>query len=208
MDIGKLQTIGFIVGIIIILFAILHAKKTGKQAEARKQQQQQAIDDYNNAKNIVETELKKVDDFISYLKKSELPFFTDEELMIERIQSMVYEAQQALAEGTPYDYNENINFMHDSLNNVYSKATQRENEYYHKAYEAKFEREKEEREKEKAKQMAQDASFFSGCQDVAAVKKRYRDLCKVYHPDMGNGDPVTFGFIQTEYEKLLKSFGS
>ena len=55
---------------------------------------------------------------------------------------------------------------------------------------------------------AQDAAvvkgemFFCGVDSVESLKKRYKDLIKIYHPDNQNGDKRTLQEINTEYEKL------
>jgi hypothetical protein len=48
--------------------------------------------------------------------------------------------------------------------------------------------------------------FFAGCDTKESLSKRYRDLCKVYHPDMGNGSPEIFNKIQNEYDALKTQF--
>lgn len=50
------------------------------------------------------------------------------------------------------------------------------------------------------------SNYFNGCTTQEALTKRYRDLCKVYHPDMGNGSAEEFTKIQNEYESLKKKF--
>lgn len=50
------------------------------------------------------------------------------------------------------------------------------------------------------------AVFFADCKDQAGVKRRYRDLCRVYHPDNGNGSPEVFNRITEEYERLLTQY--
>lgn len=50
-------------------------------------------------------------------------------------------------------------------------------------------------------------AFFADCKDQASVKRRYRDLCRVYHPDNGNGSPEVFNRITEEYEKLMTQYG-
>ena len=47
-------------------------------------------------------------------------------------------------------------------------------------------------------------SYFDGCTTREQVQKRYRDLCKVYHPDMGNGSAEVFAQINREYEQLKR----
>lgn len=49
-------------------------------------------------------------------------------------------------------------------------------------------------------------SFFQGCNSEASIKKRYKDLSKVYHPDSGNGSGEVFARINSEYEILMKQF--
>ena len=45
--------------------------------------------------------------------------------------------------------------------------------------------------------------FFKGVTDEKGLKKRYKDLIKVFHPDNFNGDNVTLQNINREYETLL-----
>ncbi len=44
--------------------------------------------------------------------------------------------------------------------------------------------------------------FFSGIDSEDSLKKRYKDLIKIYHPDNLYGDKQTLQEINTEYEKL------
>lgn len=53
-------------------------------------------------------------------------------------------------------------------------------------------------------QATSTASFFSGCTSMEKLEKRYKALCKVYHPDSGNGDEETFKCMCGEYEKMKK----
>lgn len=46
--------------------------------------------------------------------------------------------------------------------------------------------------------------FFNGCTTEEEIKKRYRDLTKVFHPDSGNGDQETFLNIKKDYDELMK----
>ena len=47
--------------------------------------------------------------------------------------------------------------------------------------------------------------FFSGVSDKKALKKRYKDLIKIYHPDGESGDTATVAEINREYEDLKGS---
>lgn len=44
--------------------------------------------------------------------------------------------------------------------------------------------------------------FFSGVGNKQSLKKRYKDLVKIYHPDNLNGDTDTIQEINSEYNKL------
>ena len=49
-------------------------------------------------------------------------------------------------------------------------------------------------------------TFFLGVSSLSGLKKRYRDLMKIYHPDNENGHEGTVRFINTEYEQLKTRF--
>lgn len=44
--------------------------------------------------------------------------------------------------------------------------------------------------------------FFSGCNNSEKLEKRYKSLCKAYHPDSEGGDTETFQKMQEEYDTL------
>ena len=50
--------------------------------------------------------------------------------------------------------------------------------------------------------VVQGELFFSGVSDKKALKKRYKDLIKIYHPDGDAGDTATVAEINREYEDL------
>lgn len=71
------------------------------------------------------------------------------------------------------------------------------------------------REKDELKRLRQTASsdlntkssmFFVGVSNLAGLRKRYRDLMKIYHPDNECGDENTVLYINREYEKLKTRF--
>lgn len=78
----------------------------------------------------------------------------------------------------------------------------------------KFEREKEEFYKRMEAGQGRYSSFadetgsvfFKGVTNILSLKKRYRDLCKIFHPDNIAGDKNMFNVITEEYEKLLERF--
>lgn len=46
--------------------------------------------------------------------------------------------------------------------------------------------------------------FFGGCDTPEKLEKRYKALCRTYHPDNEFGDEETFKRMQTEYEEKKK----
>lgn len=48
--------------------------------------------------------------------------------------------------------------------------------------------------------------FFVGVEDKQALKKRYKDLLKIYHPDNVSGDVGTIQEINREYDKLQEKY--
>lgn len=48
--------------------------------------------------------------------------------------------------------------------------------------------------------------FFRGVKNQSGLKKRYKDLIKIFHPDNAGGDDETVGQINKEYEQLKQYF--
>lgn len=48
--------------------------------------------------------------------------------------------------------------------------------------------------------------FFKGVEDTAFLKKRYKALLKIYHPDNMHGDKELLQAINTEYERLSRFY--
>ena len=49
--------------------------------------------------------------------------------------------------------------------------------------------------------------FFRGVGNKKSLKKRYKDLIKIYHPDNVDGDNSTVLAITQEYENLSQMYG-
>ena len=47
--------------------------------------------------------------------------------------------------------------------------------------------------------------FFAGVSNQKALKKRYKELIKIYHPDGAAGDTATVAEINREYDNLKES---
>lgn len=55
---------------------------------------------------------------------------------------------------------------------------------------------------EKQTNVVRGEMFFIGVENRASLKKRYKDLLKIYHPDNAAGDTSTIQEINNEYHKL------
>lgn len=68
-----------------------------------------------------------------------------------------------------------------------------------------FEREKGEFRSRERELSDERGVFFAGVGNQLALKKRYKDLLKIYHPDNLAGDKEMMQQISREYERLKKS---
>lgn len=50
--------------------------------------------------------------------------------------------------------------------------------------------------------------FYKGVDDISSLKKRYKELLKIYHPDNTNGDNSILQEIINEYDKLLAYYSN
>lgn len=48
--------------------------------------------------------------------------------------------------------------------------------------------------------------FFGGVTGYSSLKKRYKELMKIFHPDNKNGDSFTVACINKEYELLKEKY--
>lgn len=98
------------------------------------------------------------------------------------------------------DYDDEEEYEEDD--EAYEEEYEEDDEAYEEYQGQQTGRERQERKRTEAA----SSGFFSGCKDAASIKRRYRDLCKVYHPDNGNGSSEVFQKITEEYNSLIKEF--
>ena len=65
---------------------------------------------------------------------------------------------------------------------------------------------KEQESKESAAKTVRGEMFFVGVEDKQALRKRYTDLVKIYHPDNLCGDVGTIQEINREYDRLQAQY--
>ena len=61
---------------------------------------------------------------------------------------------------------------------------------------------KEQEARERTAKIVRGDMFFVGVEDKQALRKRYTDLVKIYHPDNRSGDVGTIQEINREYDRL------
>lgn len=65
---------------------------------------------------------------------------------------------------------------------------------------------KKEYQKQTASKLVHGEMFFSGVDSELGMKKRYKDLIKIFHPDNRDGDTNALQVINREYDELKKQF--
>lgn len=74
-------------------------------------------------------------------------------------------------------------------------------------FRAEIKKQKEKRiEMEHLPKGARGPGFFCGATSATSLKKRYKELMKIYHPDNKNGDAFTVACINKEYEILQENY--
>jgi DNA repair exonuclease SbcCD ATPase subunit len=79
---------------------------------------------------------------------------------------------------------------------------ERQREFYHRVKE--FEQAYHRTQEPAQHNVVKGELFFSGVGNRTSLKKRYKDLIKIYHPDNLDGDENTIQEINREYDQLSK----
>lgn len=128
--------------------------------------------------------------YITCVCKNDIELFsfeTDWRLYLENI-----EKQQTSITSFNNWFEENQRYIYSNYNKEFAKE-------YHKNKQSKANNEKEEFVSNSSKL----SEWFKGVSDSEGLKKRYRDLLKIYHPDNNAGDTFITQQIQDEYNRLL-----
>lgn len=80
------------------------------------------------------------------------------------------------------------------------EAFERKQEFFNRVI--AFEKKEEQRQQARDDNIIHGELFFSGVTTEKALKKRYKDLIKIYHPDSESGDNETVQEINREYDNL------
>ena len=85
--------------------------------------------------------------------------------------------------------------------------------FYNTDFSKKFEKSEQDNKSKYNEQTDYDSNnndvvYFKGCIEKESLKKRYRDLMKIYHTDNTSGDKSVCQKIQDEYEMLRAKFNN
>ena len=81
---------------------------------------------------------------------------------------------------------------------------ERKREFYDRV--RQFQQKQEPRREPENTAIVKGELFFIGVQSEIALKKRYKDLVRIYHPDNVCGDTETLQEINREYDRLRMVF--
>lgn len=79
----------------------------------------------------------------------------------------------------------------------------RQKEFYSRVNDYEY---RNEQQSAPAQNVVKGEMFFTGVGNKQSLKKRYKDLIKIYHPDNLDGDHNTIQEINREYDHLSKVF--
>ena len=115
--------------------------------------------------------------------------YDDNEIFIAKEQKIIEDAYQQLAIDRKALECERLNFEHEK--NKYRRQRMSGSKSTHAQYESGA---------------YESTSFFRGVDNDMALRKRYKELLKIFHPDNKCGDTKTLLLIQTEYENLKSRY--
>ena len=140
----------------------------------------------------LEQERKALDEQRRKLERDKLEFTRRMEIEDRRL-----EQQQRL-------FDLKVKILEEELVKLASEKehVQRQRDFYQKVNE--YEARHAHRQKAATSNVVKGEMFFSGVGSKQSLKKRYKDLIKIYHPDNVYGDKNTIQEINREYDHLSK----
>jgi hypothetical protein len=129
--------------------------------------------------------------------------FNDNEVFIAKKQKIIEDAYQQLALDRKTLECERLNFEHErtkyrhqKMQGTRSQGTYQQSTYQQGGY-----------QQSNSDSVSYDSSnFFRGVDNEIDLRKRYKELLKIFHPDNKCGDTKTLIRIQAEYENLKSRY--
>lgn len=163
----------------------------GRRLESAAEKELQALKIWLFSENIrVQAEQKKLLEMENRLLKERMQFQEEMKILNQKVTA----SRQRLKQDEQF-FEKKMEILKDGFNNLEAdrKAFEREKETFKRSV----------REESSAEEKG---VFFAGVRNQLALKKRYKDLLKIYHPDNLAGDKEMMQRIGKEYEKLRKAF--
>ena len=153
--------------------------------QAKRDELQELNRELQDLKRMLEREKSALEVREKIIKKR----FDDNEIFIAKKQKIIEDAYHQLALDRKALECERLNFEHER--SKYRRQKMSGPKPMHQSYESG----------------AYDStSFFRGVDNDMALRKRYKELLKIFHPDNKCGDTKTLLRIQTEYESLKSRY--
>jgi chromosome segregation ATPase len=171
--------------------------------QAKQEELQELYRELRDLKRSLERDRTRLDMREKTLNKR----YNDNEVFIAKKQKIIEDAYQQLALDRKTLECERLNLEHEKTkfrrqkmadakaNSSYQQSSYQQNNYQQNNY------------RSNGNATSYDSSqFFRGVDNEIELRKRYKELLKIFHPDNKCGDTKTLILIQTEYEKLKSRY--
>jgi len=159
------------------------------QEQVRIQSKWDELQDFNRELQELKRKIEREKNALELREKTIKKRYDDNEVFIAKKQKIIEDAYQQLALDRKALECERLNFEHEKSKyrrQKMSGAKQAHQQYETGAYDS--------------------TSFFRGVNSDLELRKRYKELLKIFHPDNKCGDTKTLLLIQTEYESLKSRY--
>lgn len=162
------------------------------QEQVRIQARRDELMEFNRELMEMKRELEREKSVLEIKEKNIKKRYDDNEIFIAKKQKIIEDAYRQLALDRKALECERLNFEHERTKYRRQKMSggTRTNMYQHGGTADAYE----------------GTSFFRGVDSELALRKRYKELLKIFHPDNKCGDTKTLIKIQTEYDSLRSQY--
>ena len=167
-----------------------YRENSGRGLDEATEKELQALKIWLFSENIrVQAEQKKLLEMENRLLKERMQFQEEMKILNQKVTA----ARQRLKQDEQF-FEKKMEILKDGFSNLDAdrKAFEREKEAYRRSM------------READAQTEERGAFFAGVRNQLALKKRYKDLLKIYHPDNLAGDKEMMQRISREYESLKR----
>lgn len=159
------------------------------QEQVRIQAKRDELQDLNRELQDLKRSLERERSAVEIREKTVKKRFEDNEAFIAKKKKIIEDAYQQLALDRKALECERLNFEHEK--NKYRRQKMSGTKAAHQQYEAGN---------------YDGTCFFRGVDSELSMRKRYKELLKIFHPDNKCGDTKTLLRIQTEYESIRSQY--